>query len=558
MDSSQVTSPAVLPVPLTQLIGRDREIGDVADLIRRDDVRLVTLTGPGGVGKTRLAIAVASLAADEFPDGVHFVDLSALNDPSLVVPAIAQELGVLHGSHSVGALVAALAQRPRMLLVLDNFEQVVNAASEIVRLLKGVTALKMLVTSREPLRIDGERDYPVSPLALASASDSLDPAHLGQLDSIRLFTGRAQAVLPSFGLTPANAATISAICTRLDGLPLAIELAAARVKALPLEAILTRLDHPLPLLVGDRRDAPKRQQTMRNAIAWSYSLLTDLEQSVFRCLGVFVDGFTLEAAEAVLSGGIPTDDLLPALVSLVDKSLVRLDVLALGGPRYVMLETIREFASERLLASEDHAAIRDAHAAWCIRLAEQRRLHGDVWNEPGGSTATPPAVIEFGNIRAALEWLNESDNLPELARLAGSVYWYWHMVGPRAEGVRWHRLAVTARATTRRDKESLMWALEGHSWLTRNAGQFDEASCAAQDSLVLATELGDSSGQSTALAILSFIAVGQGDYQQAEDFGRQSLETRLQSPRVGQLHLRWLRSERPLLDGTNFHWRAPD
>ncbi|HRA49219.1 MAG TPA: NB-ARC domain-containing protein, partial [Thermomicrobiales bacterium] len=393
MDHSRLAAePDLLPVSLSSLVGREAEIGAVVSLIQRDDVRLVTLTGPGGVGKTRLALEIARRSSGNFADGIRFVDLSAVQDHRLVISEVMQVLGVSSSSPSVETMLVALSRRPNMLLILDNFEQVIDAATEIAALIKGSADLTVLVTSRESLKIDGEREFPIAPLALPSASARLDLEQYGQLDAVRLFLERAQSMQPTFALTTENAAMIADICSRLDGLPLAIELAAARVKVLPISTLLDRLEHRLPILVGGRRDTPERQQTMRNAIAWSYSLLTPQEQQLFRRLGVFVGGFTLAAAEAIGAVANQDDDVVLLLESLVDKSLVRLDQSAPTAPRYLMLDTIHEFAAEQLRASAESAFIRNAHATWCIQIGEERRLHGNIWTEPGWATPDIPLV----------------------------------------------------------------------------------------------------------------------------------------------------------------------
>jgi non-specific serine/threonine protein kinase len=527
--SAHSTHADPLPAQLTPFIGRELEIDDVAKLLARPDARLVTLTGPGGVGKTRLAIEIARTIADSYSDSIWFVDLSPIRDPEQVIPAIALTFGLPGRFDTLQALLVGLGPRTGGLLLIDNFEQVVASAPSIGSLLKGMPELKMLVTSREPLKIGGEREYPIAPLPLSAATGDLSPEQLGQLDSVRLFANRAQAVSPSFAVTPENSSEVAEICRRLDGLPLAIELAAARVKALPLPVMLDRLEQRLPLLVGDRRDAPERQQTMRDAIAWSYALLPPDEQTLFRRLGVFVGGFTLEAAEAIGAVGGANVDILRTLSSLVDKSLVRLDFAALGGPRYLTLETIREFARELLLHSEECTDVRTAHAAWFTRLAEERQVHGDIWSEPRSSGhATPPVAVDYGNVRAAITWLDESGNLPELARMAGSVYWYWHYNGPRREGLDLLRKASRAKADTARDKESRMWALEGLSIFARNAGHFDEATKAALELHALAQEVGSEIGESVALGCLGYIALAQGDYDRTDSLARRAIEKRNQ------------------------------
>ncbi len=341
--STDTPGPIRLPTPLTALLGRDAEVRQVVGLLASH--RLVTLTGPGGVGKTRLAIEAARAAAPAFPDGVVFVDLAPLRDPALVLPAIAQVLEVREapGIPLDRALAAALGER-RLLLVLDNLEQVVAAAAGIAALLTACPQLVVLATSRAALAVRGERILPVEPLPLPDEGEA--PADLAASPAVRLFAERADEARPGFGLTAANAPTVAAICARLDGLPLAIELAAARVKLLAPEALLAKLASRLPLLTSGARDLPDRQRTLRGAIAWSHDLLSKDEQALFRRLAVFAGGFTLEAADAVVNpdAGFETMDVLAALV---DESLVRQEHTT-GEPRFRMLETVREFAAERL------------------------------------------------------------------------------------------------------------------------------------------------------------------------------------------------------------------
>jgi predicted ATPase/DNA-binding CsgD family transcriptional regulator len=528
---NRATSTESLPRPLTSLIGRERELGDVAALLCRDDVQLVTLTGPGGVGKTRLAIEIAMRMAPSFPEGVWFVDLAPLREGAQVIPAIAQAVGISGRIDSPQALLAGIPQQEPYLLLLDNFEQVVDVARLIAQLLASSPLLTMLITSREPLKVRGEREYPVAPLTISvDATGPVDgePRHL---DAALLFADRAQAVLPSFALTADNAVAVTEICRRLDGLPLAIELAAAQVKLLPPASLLTRLESRLPLLSGSRRDLPERQQTMRNAIAWSYDHLAPPEQALFRRLGVFVGGFTLPAAEEIATAvREPVVEVLRDLASLIDKSLVRVSTAGGGEPRYAMLETIREFALEQLAASDENVPIRDAHAAWCTKVAEVRRLHGDIWMEPEIPGRTIPTLeTEYGNVHASLVWLEESGNLGGLARVAGSAYWYWHLYGPRSEGLRWLRRARDAPANSLIDKQSRLWALDALGLLARNTGQLDEAMAAAEECQLLARELDDILAEATAAALIGYIALAQGAYDRAESFSRRSIALREQS-----------------------------
>jgi predicted ATPase len=375
-DTAQLVTHA-LPVSLTSLIGREQEVQALHALLVRPDVRLLTLTGTPGVGKTRLALEVARDLVHDFADGVHLVSLAPVSDPAFVIPTIARRLGLAEsGPQPLLDLLKASQRDKQRLLLLDNFEHVITAATLLVELLEACPDLKLLVTSREVLRLRGERQFTILPLALPDPRHLPDDNSLAHVPAVNLFIQRAQAIQTDFQLTTDNAATIAEICIRLDGLPLAIELAAARTKLLPPQALLARLSQRLTVLTGGARDVPVRQQTLRNTITWSYNLLDAAEQQLFRGLSVFVGGCTLESAEAVCGalGNASAGEALAVLdgvASLIDKSLVQQTTQEGEQSRLLMLETIREYGLEVLALSGEVEAIGEAHATYYLALAEQ-------------------------------------------------------------------------------------------------------------------------------------------------------------------------------------------
>jgi predicted ATPase/serine/threonine protein kinase len=419
-------SPRQLPPQHNALVGRERELQAARNLLMQDDIRLITLTGPGGTGKTRLAVQLAEDVAGRFAGGVWFAGLASILDSGLVVSAIAQALEVRASPNRalVEDIKEHLRRLPGALLLIDNFEHVLAAAPVVTELLGASRALKILVTSRAALHIYGEQEFQVPPLALPDPRSLCAVELLSEFPAVALFVQRARAVKPDFALGEENATAVVEICARLDGLPLAIELAAARVKVLTPAAILGRLKSRLHLLTGGARDLPERQQTLRGAMDWSYELLTGVEQKLFRRLAVFVGGFTLEAAEAVANAGADLDlDVFDGVASLVDKSLLQQTGESAGEARFGMLETIREYGLERLAASGEEAATRRAHAAYFLVLAEDGTPH--MAGGPEQALWLERFFSEHDNIRAALGWLTRTGNAEWGLRLALALSHFW-------------------------------------------------------------------------------------------------------------------------------------
>jgi predicted ATPase/class 3 adenylate cyclase len=498
------TRPHNLPTQATHFLGREREVAEVVALLRSADARLVTLTGPGGTGKTRLALQVAAELLDAFPDGVFFVPLAALRDPELVPSAIASALGLRDqaGQTPTQAVRETLAGK-RLLLVLDNVEQVAGSAPFVGELLAAAPALEVLTTSRLPLRLRAEREYPVTPLALPPANGTA-PEALLQYEAVRLFVERAQAVRVGFTLTPDIAPAVAEITRRLDGLPLAIELAAARVRLLTPAALLARLEKRLPLLTGGPRDAPARQQTLRDAIAWSYDLLTAAEQALFRRLSIFAGGFSLEAAEAVANPGAELN-VLDGLDRLSEHSLLRPVAGAEGEPRFTMLETIREYGLEQLAQSGEEEATRRAHTEFFLTLVEEAE---SKLTSPEQLVWLERLEAEHDNLLAALNWALVSDAQKAL-QLAVGLAWFWYFRGYLREGRAWLERILAASG----DPGPLhVAAFAAAGRLARHLGDYGEAIALLERSMELARSFQDRRVEALALHELGALAgLAEGD-----------------------------------------------
>jgi predicted ATPase/DNA-binding CsgD family transcriptional regulator len=476
--------------------------------LRRTGIRLVTLTGPGGVGKTRLALQVATGLIEDFAE-VFFVPLSSLLDPALVPSAIARVLGLKEAeTKTLPEQLEEYLQQRHLLLVLDNFEHVLSAAPLISKLLSACPALQVLVTSRAVLHLSGEHKFPVLPLTLPDLAHLPSLDNLAQTPAVALCLQRMQSARPDFQLTEANARVLAEICTHVDGLPLAIELAAARIKLLSPQALLARMRYRLPLLTGGTQDLPARQQTLRNTLEWSYSLLNSDEQCLFRRMAVFVGGCTLEALEAVCNReGVSALEILDRVGSLLDKSLLYRGTKGGSEPRCMMLATIREYALERLRESREEDAISDAHAAYYLTFAERGDLalrgpEQDVWLKQ--------LEAEHHNLRRALHWFVEHGEAEGALRLSSALSWFWYLHGYLSEGCGWLErvLALPGASGRTRYRAKVLYSFGG---LARFLGNFTLACPRLEESLALWRELGDQQGCAYTLARLGIVLKLQGD-----------------------------------------------
>jgi predicted ATPase len=505
--------PNNLPVQRTAFIGREHEAADLRQLLNRMDVRLVTLTGPGGIGKTRLALQVAGEIAEQFPGGVCFVSLSAIGESASIASAIGQAVGLHETANkspqeSLMEYVGSLSQP--MLLLLDNFEHLVSAAPFVSQLLTAGPRLKVVVTSQAPLHVYGEHEFPVPPLALPDPKSTPPVEVLSRLPAIALFVERAKAVKHEFSLTKENATEVAAICTRLDGLPLAIELAAARIKLLSPSAMLSRLERRLNLLTGGARDLPTRHQTLRNTVDWSYSLLNGAEQVLLRRLSVFTGGCTLEAVEAVCdTKGDLGLDVLDGMASMVDKSLVQQVEQVDKEARFFMLSTIREYALERLAQSKDESATRRAHAAYYLVLAEEGAE--DITAQPEWLDRFE---VEHDNFRLAIDYLIKTRDAHWGLRLGTALFRFWETREHHTEG---------------RDAAARLLALEGASArpklrarllftaavLSATQGDYGSARPLFEESIDICAQLNDNRGIAVALNAMGVNARDYGELAEA-------------------------------------------
>lgn len=519
-EQAQVTEPASvqrrtnLPRPVTRLIGRNQELSAACNFLRQEECRLLTLTGPGGTGKTRLALQVAADLLDHFEDGVFFVDLVSLGDPGLLISKIAATLDIretVGGRPLIENLKDYLHKR-HTLLLLDNFEQVVSAAPIIADLLESCPCSKVLVTSRVLLRLRGEHDLPVPPLPLPERGRPVSIESLQQVPAIALFIQRAQSVNPAFSMTRENAAMVVDICRGLDGLPLAIELAAARIRVLSPQALLARLERRLDILKSGPRDLPTRQQTLRNAIDWSYELLDAEAQRLFRRLAVFVGGWSLEGAQAISKPGDPDDtDILDVLEKLLDHSLLKQSLTANGELRFGMLETIREYSSEKLAQSGEESDIRRRHAEYYLNLAIAsddglRSVRRVLW--------TARLEDEHDNLRAVIRRsLSETDETQIGARLAAALPWFWQARGHLTEGRTWLMKLLARMDPSERSviRARVLLASGGIAW---SLGDYIDATPLLKESVAINREVGDRRNLAYALSFLGLVSISRGSYDE--------------------------------------------
>ncbi|HKD73958.1 MAG TPA: AAA family ATPase, partial [Ktedonobacterales bacterium] len=465
---------AALPWPLTPLFGRTAEIAGVSALLTRDDVRVVTLTGPPGIGKTRLAVQVARNLADAFENGVVYFALASLHDPALVLESIAHVMGIRpSGAMTVLETLTAHLHERACLLVLDNLEQIVDAASSLAELLALCPQVRLLLTSRVALNMRGEHRFIVPPLAVP-ASSAVSVQTLRTFPGTALFLEQALAIMPDFAPAPIDVAAIATICSRLDGLPLAIELTAARIGLLSPPALLRRLDHRLSLLDHGPRDLPPQQRTLREALDWSYDLLHAREQQIFRYLAIFAGEWSLDAAVHICD--LPEDELLVALKTLIDSSLVQ-SVISDDdeGSRFMLLETIRAYGLERLCEQSEDLLVGRRHATYYAAYAEQ---HEPALQGPQAGTRQAEMTRSYDNLRAALAWAEMQNDVTLGIRLAAPLWRFWYLSGTLREGHHWFEAFLTSDAPA---SDLRVRALHGAGVIALELGMWDRAQALAQE-----------------------------------------------------------------------------
>ncbi|HEY0071834.1 MAG TPA: tetratricopeptide repeat protein [Chloroflexia bacterium] len=517
-----------LPVQPTPFIGREKEVEAACALLRREGVRLLTLTGPGGTGKTRMSVEVGTQLLLDFRHGVFFVALASITDTALVATTIAQTLGIMEAAHRpiIESIKAYLRDR-QILLILDNFEQIVDAAPVVAEIMTGAAGLKVLVTSREILHLRGEHEFPVPPLSLPDTKHLPPVERLTQYEAVRLFIDRATALRPDFEVTDDNAPAVAEICSSLDGLPLAIELAAARIKILSPDAMLSRLqnhgmgagDGRLKLLVGGHRDLPARQQTLRNTIGWSYDLLNEDERALFSRLSVFSGGRSFEAIEVVCNAdGTLALDCLEGTASLVDKNLLQQRPGPGGEERFLMLETIQEYAREKLEERGEAGSLQEQHAAYFLELAEKAEpeLRG-----PRQAEWFERLEAEHDNLRAALKWATEQGHTETALRLGAALVEFWKAHGHLTEGRTWLEAALANSDTPSQARAKALMAAGN---LASAQGDYARASSVLLESLDMFRQLGDKVRIASTLKNLGNDARLQGNYDASYAYLQEGLQ----------------------------------
>ncbi len=509
-----------LPTPLTPLVGREQEVEEACMLLQRPEVRLLTFTGTGGIGKTRLSLHVARELRYDFPDGVFFISLASVTEPDLVTLVVAQTLGLgVAGERPLFVRLKEFLAEKRVLLLLDNFEQVVVAALFLVELLTHCPLVKALVTSRFLLQVRGEYEFPVPPLVLPDAKQREAIETVAQYPSVMLFVQRALAIKPTFQVNETNVHSIAKLCIRLEGLPLAIELAAAHIKLLPPLTLLARLEHRLSLLTGGAQDLPERQQTLRNTIRWSYELLSVDEQRLFRSIAIFTGGCTLDAVETLLRRANLAIEVLDGVTALMNKSLLRQVEQANGEPRLYMLETLREYGLECLVDNGELETLHRIHVEYMLTFAEEAELHiggmeQAVWLER--------LDREHDNLREALRWLLEKGERELLLRLCAALYWFWSVRGHLGEGRQWLGRALLNSEHVAKAVRAK--ALNAAGALAYNEDEHEQGEVLCTESLLLYRELGDVHGCAVSLYWLGQAACWtKHDYVLASTYAEEAL-----------------------------------